>query len=49
MVVKEEQDILKVTQKTRSLQPCDNYPEFSRGAFTKVQLKVVNAQCGKMV
>jgi hypothetical protein len=49
MSAKEEQDILKVTQKTRPLQPSDSYPEFSKGTFAKVQLKSANAQCGKMI
>jgi hypothetical protein len=29
------------------LQPCENYPEFSKGTFAKVQLKLANAQCDK--
>ncbi|KAH2643816.1 hypothetical protein KXW41_008558, partial [Aspergillus fumigatus] len=33
----------------RSLQPCENYPEFSKGTFAKIQLKSANAQCDKTV
>ncbi|KAH2164954.1 hypothetical protein KXV74_006386, partial [Aspergillus fumigatus] len=33
----------------RLLQPCENYPEFSKGTFAKIQLKLANAQCDKTV
>jgi hypothetical protein len=31
------------------LQPCENYPEFFKGTFAKIQLKSANAQCDKTV
>lgn len=31
------------------MQPCENYPEFSKGTFAKIQLKLANAQCDKTV